>query len=268
MPTTYYYVHGTPIHTFYTGTTVLPGTRPSKSVGKPVLFIHGAGGNGHAWVGVMERLAGHHSPIAIDLPAHGRSGGLLAADSIDAYCEVVHEFVRVTDFAPFVLVGHSMGGAMAQAYALKYPQALSGLVLSSTGARLRVAPSTLELWEHAAMGRPVNTYGRSAYSDKTDMAIVRQGWMEQRKTDPRVRLGDYQACDRFDLMHRTQDIEVPTLVLGGLDDVVTPVKFAEYLHQRIPGAQLTMIPDAGHASYVEQPDAVVQALSTFLASLS
>ncbi len=112
MPTTYYDVHGTPIHTFYTGTTVLPGTPPAKSTGKPVLFIHGAGGNGHAWVDVMDRLAGQHSPIAIDLPAHGRSGGLLAAESVDAYCDVVREFVSVTDFAPFVLVGHSMGAPL------------------------------------------------------------------------------------------------------------------------------------------------------------
>ncbi len=267
MPSIHYDVQGTSIHTFYTGTPVQPGTPPTKSAGKPVLFVHGAGGNGHAWVEVMDRLAGEHSPIAIDLPAHGQSGGSAAAESVDAYCDVVHAFIEAIDFAPFVLVGHSMGGAIAQAYALKYPEQLLGVVLSSTGARLRVAPATLSLWEDASNGLPVETYSRTSYSDKTDIAIVRKGWAEQDKTEARVRLGDYQVCDRFDLMNRTQDINVPTLVLGGADDVVTPVKYAEYLHQRIPGSQLTIIPDAGHASYFEQPDAVVRALSTFLASL-
>lgn len=267
MPTTYYYVGGVPIHTFYTGTTILPGTPLPRGKGKAVLFIHGAGSNGHVWVDVLNRLATQHSPVAIDLPAHGRSGGLLAADSMAAYCEVVDQFIEVSQFKPCVLVGHSMGGAIAQLYALTHPHKLSALVLSSTGARLRVAPEALQLWQDAAMGKAVNVYSRAAYSPATSMEIVRQGWLEQRKTDPRVRHGDFVVCDRFDLMGQIQKIALPTLVLGGTDDVVTPPKYVEYLQQQIPGARLTMIPDAGHISYAEQPEAMVNALSNFLATL-
>lgn len=264
MPTTYYYVDDVPIHTFYTGTTILPGTPLPKGKGQAILFMHGAGGNGHVWVDVMERLSATHSPVALDLPAHGRSGGLLAAESAEEYCDMVDRFIGVTRFKPFVFLGHSMGGALALLYALKYPEKLNGIVLSSTGARLRVLPATLELWKDASMGRPVNAYSRVAYSDKTPMEIVRQGWMEQRKTDPRVRYGDYLVCDRFDLMGRVREVRVPTLVLGGTDDVVTPPKYAEYLQANIPGAEREMIPDAGHASYFEQPEAVAKALSGFL----
>ncbi|MBM3224476.1 MAG: alpha/beta hydrolase [Candidatus Tectomicrobia bacterium] len=267
MPTTYYYVDGVPIHTFYTGTTILPGTPLPKTQGKAVLFLHGAGSNGHVWVDMLQRLSSQHSPVAIDLPAHGRSGGLLAADSIEAYCAVVDAFLAVTQFTPCVLVGHSMGGAIAQLYALTHPGKLAGLVLSSTGARLRVAPAILQLWQDASMGKAVNVYGRSSYSDKTSMDIVRQGWGEQRKTDPRVRLGDFVACDRFDAMARLPEITVPTLVLGGTDDVITPPRYTAYLHQHISGAQLTMIPDAGHIGYAEQPEAMASALLAFLAQL-
>jgi pimeloyl-ACP methyl ester carboxylesterase len=268
MPTTYYYVDNVPINTFYTGTTILPGTPLPKEKGQAVLFIHGAGGNGHVWVEVMERLSHDHSPVAIDLPAHGRSGGLLAAASIEEYCRIVDKFIEVTQFKPCVLVGHSMGGAIAQVYALTYPDKLAGIVLSSTGARLRVLPETLELWKQASMGRAVNVYTRTAYSEKTSMDIVRRGWMEQRKTDPRVRYGDYQVCDRFDLMQEIRGIKVPTLVLGGADDVVTPPKYAEYLQANIPGARLEILPDAGHVTYFEQPEAMAKALLSFLSGLA
>lgn len=268
MPTTYYYVDGVPIHTFYTGTTILPGSPLPKTRGQAVLFVHGAGGNGHVWLDVMERLAAQHSPVAIDLPAHGRSGGLVAAESAEAYCDIVDKFIDVTQFAPFVLVGHSMGGAIALLYALKHPDKLRGVVLSSTGARLRVHPDTLELWKQASMGRPVQAYSRTAYSDKTAMDIVRKGWGEQRKTDPRVRYGDYVVCDHFDVMDQLHAIRVPTLVLGGTDDVVTPPKYAEYLQAHIPGAQRHMIPDAGHVAYFEQPEAMAQALGRFLEALT
>ena len=129
-------------------------------------------------------------------------------------------------------------------------------------------PATLDLWRDASMGRAVNVYGRTSYSDKTSMDIVRQGWVEQRKTDPRVRLGDFRACDVFDRMAAIQNIAVPTLVVCGADDVVTPPKYAQYLSAQIPGAQLAMIPDAGHASYAEQPEALSQALTAFLDRLS
>lgn len=268
MPTTHYYVDNIPIRTFYTGTTLVPGTPLPKGKGQAVLFVHGAGGNGHVWVDILGRLANTHSPAAIDLPAHGRSGwppgGLAAELSVEAYCDIVDRFVDVTQLQPFVLVGHSMGGAIAQTYALQYPHKLKGIVLSSTGARLRVPPATLDLWRDASMGRAVNVYGRTSYSDKTSMDIVQKGWMEQRKTDPRVRLGDFRACDRFDMMAAIKNIHVPTLVVCGSDDVVTPPKYAEYLSTNIPGAQLAMIPDAGHASYVEQPEALSQVLTAFL----
>jgi pimeloyl-ACP methyl ester carboxylesterase len=267
MPTTYYYVDGVPVNTFYTGTTLLPGTPLPKGRGQAVLFIHGAGGNGHVWVDILQRLSHAHSPVAIDLPAHGRSGGLLAAPSVDAYCDIVDNFITVTQFHPFVLVGHSMGGAIAQMYALQHPDKLTGIVLSGTGARLRVLSETLELWKHASMGRAVNAYTRTSYSDQTAMDIVRQGWMEQRKTDPRVRHGDYLVCDRFDLMQQIKAINVPTLVLCGSDDVVTPPKYAQYLQASIPGAHLEMIPAAGHMSYLEQPEVMTRAISTFLSSL-
>ncbi len=82
-----------------------------------------------------------------------------------------------------------------------------------------------------------------------------------------VTLGDFMACDRFDVMTRLRDVEIPTLVLGGRDDRLTPPKYAAFLAGAIPGARLVEIEAAGHFPQLEQPATVNLTLRDFLAAL-
>ena len=109
--------------------------------GPPLVLVHGAGGNLMHWPGELRRLPGH-TVYALDLPGHGKSGGAGRAE-IGAYAEVVRGFAEALGLVPFVLAGHSMGGAIALEFALRYPARLAGLILVGTGARLRVAPEIL-----------------------------------------------------------------------------------------------------------------------------
>ena len=93
------------------------------------------------WPGELRRLP-DHEVYALDLPGHGRSGGPGRTD-IGAYAEVVREFADALKLPAFVLGGHSMGGAIALEFALRYGSRLAGLILVGTGARLRVAPEIL-----------------------------------------------------------------------------------------------------------------------------
>ena len=77
-------------------------------------------------------------------------------------------------------------------------------------------------------------------------------------------LWDYLACDGFDSMDRISGITFPTLVISATQDRMTPVKYGEYLHQRIPGAAFTLIEHAGHMMAIEKPDAVTAAVALFL----
>ncbi len=84
---------------------------------------------------------------------------------------------------------------------------------------------------------------------------------------PAVELNDLLACDRFDAMDRVQEIRVPTLIICGAEDDMTPPRYADYLADGIPGAQKSIIPQATHFVQLQQPQAVNAALEQFLATL-
>jgi 3-oxoadipate enol-lactonase len=88
--------------------------------------------------------------------------------------------------------------------------------------------------------------------------------MEQIQTDPRVRYFDLVACQQVDLTAKLGDIRRPTLILAGQDDQTTPVAQSELLRDRIPGAKLVVIPQAGHWLPLEKPQEACEAIAAFL----
>jgi pimeloyl-ACP methyl ester carboxylesterase len=87
------------------------------------------------------------------------------------------------------------------------------------------------------------------------------------ETDPAVFLNDMLCCDKFDIMDRIHEIKVPTLVICGSDDVMTPPKYSRYLASKIAGARELIIEGGTHMVFAEQPVAVNKAIETFLNSL-
>lgn len=124
---TIYYTHSKP--------------RGSLASRPPLVLVHGAGGDHLHWPPQLRRLA-ETEVYALDLPGHSRSTGA-GRSTIAAYAQVIKAFGDTLALPPFVLAGHSMGGAIALAFALEYGVDLAGLVLVGTGARLRVNPAVL-----------------------------------------------------------------------------------------------------------------------------
>ncbi|MBI2882668.1 MAG: alpha/beta hydrolase [Candidatus Methylomirabilis oxyfera] len=228
----------------------------------PVVFIHGAGGSHQVWLQQLRRLGRRRKAIAIDLPGHGHSEGS-GADRIETYRDVVVELLAALGLDRSVAVGHSMGGAIIQSMALICPERLAAIVLVGTGARLRVHPQfftglqddpqrTVELMTRSARasGAPAETLTRDADAMlRTPISVIE---------------GDLRACDAFDLMEQVKAISLPTLVICGTDDRMTPPQYAEYLHHQIKGSQLASIPAAGHMVMLEQPDEVSRNIEAFL----
>ncbi|NMA68340.1 MAG: alpha/beta hydrolase [Desulfitobacterium sp.] len=231
--------------------------------GRTILFIHGAGGTGEKWVNQLSGIKDYHL-IALDLPGHGLSEGV-GSNSIEAYKEFIRQFVQGIGLESFVIAGHSMGGGIAMAFALDYPEILKGLIIVNSGARLKVNPMILE---RLARGEhPLETV-KYSYSLNTSPEVL-EGAIEEMKAVPtQILLTDFQACDKFNLMNGVQDIKLPTLVICGQEDRMTPVKYSEYLAQEIPQALLTLIPDAGHMSMLEQPEVVNKAIVNFIQTLA
>ena len=113
MPTKYVDVDGYAVNYFHTGQTTLPPVVPDVSKGKLILYIHGAGSNGHFANKLLDILSATHSPLSFDFPAHGRSSGIDSLGSITAYSDFTYKLWKTLGVRPAVLMGHSMGGAIA-----------------------------------------------------------------------------------------------------------------------------------------------------------
>ena len=118
------------------------------------------------------------------------------------------------------------------------------------------------------LGRAQQPFTAEAFSPKADVAVVREAWMEQVKTDPRVRYFDLLACNHFDVTRRLREISVPTLIIAGRDDTITPPERSEVLHRGLRGSKLVITDDAGHTVPNEKPQEFNAAVSEFLGALS
>ena len=263
MPTKYVEVDGYAVHYFHTGQTTLPPVVPDVSRGKLIVYIHGAGSNGHFAHKLLDILSAQHSPLSFDFPAHGRSSGIDSLGSIPAYSDFTYSLWKTLGVRPAVLMGHSMGGAIALDLALRHPEMVDGLILTCTAATFNIPDERVETWAQVMKGRQPQPFTKDSCSSQTPQDIVQQGWMEQIKTDPRVRHFDLVACQQVDLRPRLGEIKTPTLVLAGQDDSATPVAQSEELRDQIPGAQLSVIEAAGHWLPLEQPQAACDAIQAF-----
>jgi pimeloyl-ACP methyl ester carboxylesterase len=267
MYSKYVSVGGIPVNYFHNGPSTLPGVVPPLDRGELLLFLHGAGSNAHTWHRQLDSFEGKHSAVAFDFPGHGRSGSTEGLKSIGAYEGFTGAFVEALALRPFVLVGRAMGGAIALSLALACPERVRALVLVATTARFEIPPQSLDTWRNVMLGRATQPFSTALFSPRTDFAVMREAWMEQVKTDPRVRYFDLLACDGFDLTPRLGEIKAPALVITGRDDHFAPPEKAEDLARRIPGAKLVVVGDAGHTLAGEQPERFNRALDEFVSSL-
>lgn len=229
--------------------------------GPTLTLIHGAGGSHLHWPTQLRRLPGA-TVYTLDLPGHGRSEGR-GCDTIAGYAQTVVAFHDALGSEQAIIVGHSMGGAIAQTLALDYPDRVTGLVLVATGARLRVAPAILEGIRNDLAGT-ADLITRFAWSPEAPPTLTQLGKEALLKTGAAVLLRDFVACDNFDVMERLEDIQAPTLVVAGTVDQLTPLKYAHFLAQRIPAARLAVIEKAGHMVMLERPAEVGKAVQGFL----
>lgn len=240
----------------------------SESKGRRVLYVHGTACNTNVWAQHMAAIADAHTAVAIDLPGHGQSDGDGFRGMAD-HTHYVMELATALGWDRFVIAGHSMGGGIALTAALYHPERLSGMMLIDTGARLRVAPSIIQAARRAAQtgqcGAADRTWG---YARDTPQATVESVHaMTTAATRLDVTYKDWLCDDTFDVMCRLRDISLPTLAVCGDEDNLTPVKYHEYLRDQMPNCQLEIIAQAGHWTYLEQPEAFNCVVRSFLNGL-
>ncbi len=242
---------------------VNPGDRGAHA--QSLVFIHGSGGNSSAWSQQYSKLHKQFNIAAVNLPGHGKSGGNGEKDIL-SYILRLKEILDVLKLERSILVGHSLGAAIALGFAAKYPQDLSGVVATGGGLTMPVNPDILEGFRQqpefvldmmckfslAKANRPIFFDALRASLGQASVDVV---------------AGDMLACSKFDLTGDLGKIAVPVLVICGTEDKMTPPAFSEQIAARIPGAKLILIEGAGHMVMIEKPAAFNEALRNFAAAL-
>jgi len=223
-----------------------------------MIFIHGAGANPSVW---HFQTIHFKDAVAVQLPGHPNGSGRA---TVNDYADAVEEEVERLQVHQPILVGHSMGGAIAIELALR-KKPVKALVLVGTGARLRVRPEFLRLIEQNYEGAAKLIASWSVAS--SDPILVDRIVRDLLMIKPEVTLGDFKACDQFDSMDRIGEIVCRTLIVCGEDDRMTPKKYSEYLRQKIVGSELAVVPGAGHGVMLEKHREFNRVLDAFLASL-
>ena len=226
-----------------------------------LVFLHGAGGSSLSF---YYQLRHFRNSKAIDLPGHPTGK---ACESIEGYLEWVRGFNTARRYKDVILCGHSMGGAIAQLYALRYPDELKGIILIGTGARLRVRTDIMDLCATPGEDNADWMEGQKHYYEGVEQDIYQVLMRRASEVGPAVELNDFQACDNFDIMDEVSDIRLPTQVVCGSDDVMTPVKYSDYLGSQIVEADVLVIPGGSHYVHLEKYQNVKEQIERFLGTL-
>ena len=249
-------------------TFVATGGQPFDSSLPAVVMLHGAGFDHSTWA-LHSRWFAHHgfSVLAPDLPGHGRSSGK-ALPTIADLADWTAALLDTAGAAKARLIGHSMGSLIALETAARHPGKVSALSLIGTAAVMTVGPDLLkaaEANEFAAVDM-VSIWGLG-FSAELGGSLAPGLWMHQgaqrvlQKCAPGVLHTDLAACNAYqNALAAAALVKVPTSVILGERDMMTPAKAGKTLAAAIAGASTIVLPGAGHMMMVEQPDELLAAL--------
>jgi pimeloyl-ACP methyl ester carboxylesterase len=228
-----------------------------------IIFVHGSGGFGDLWRYQTDCFRDSH---AVNLPGHPH-GEILK--SVEECVDWLKKYIKGRGCKDVVLAGHSFGGAIALMYALRYPRDLKGIIIIGSGARLRVHPTFLAPCEEAVKGNGQKWHELVEEMYRLTPEDYRKEVVEKQKAvGPAVMLNDFLCCDKFDIMDRVDEIKLPALIICGELDVMTPVKYANYLGARIANSRVMIVPQASHFVLAEKPEVVNEAIEDFLTGIS
>ena len=239
-----------------------------------VVFVHGFPFSNAMWANEMERLSDRFRTIALDLRGHGQSEVGDGQYTVEGHVNDLMGLLDHLDIRRTAIVGLSMGGYITLRAVERHPERFGAVVLCDTrseaddnAGRIKRADTADSVKRHGAevfaRGFLPAVFAPESYEGKP--AVVEAIRQVIQATPPLSLAGNLIAmAGRTDTTASLAAIKVPTLILVGAQDAVTPVSAAESLHAGISGSELHIIPAAGHLSNLENPDAFTGHLEEFL----
>jgi len=238
----------------------------------PLVLVHGFPLDSRIFADQATSLSKDRRVIRPDLRGFGQSQSSAPSFSIASLADDLDALLKDIDALPCVLGGLSMGGYIALAFATKYASDLKGLILIDTrsegdtsdgkAARDKMVAS-LKQGGSRAIADQMFPKMLAPQNQSTEVGARARNIMESQRPET-IERALIAMRDREDYTSILPSIVAPTLVLVGENDTIAPPDLAKKLHAAIPNSILQIIPNAGHLSTMEQPQAVTQAIREFL----
>ena len=236
--------------------------------GPAVLLIHSMGVDAAMWREQFAALADRYTCIAFDCRGHGDSS-YNARFTVAGVAADHKAGLDGLGISACHVVGLAMGGPVALSFAALWPDAVRSLVIADGFADMReVGGVRIPEWSKTIRSTPMAEFGRN-YAKSRLMKWAPQGAHDEMarsiaKVPPEAYIDVMKAIFEIDFRSELAMVRVPTLVLWGERDEVTPIEHSRQIAEGIPGAVLKTIPDAGHIANIDQPEAFNRHLAEFL----
>ncbi|MEW6334987.1 MAG: alpha/beta hydrolase [Thermodesulfobacteriota bacterium] len=229
---------------------------------KTLVFIHGSGGDHTNWLRQYTALKDAFNMAAVDLPGHGRSEGP-GERAVAAYVEWMKKILDGLGISKPVLIGHSLGAAIGLGFAIRYGEAVAAVVPVGGGLKMPVNPMLLEglTRDPAAVIDLIATFSIARQNREKFSRLIEESLS---RVDPELLHGDFSACSALDITDAAATVRIPVLAICGAQDKMTPPALSQSICDRIPGARLVLIENAGHFVMMENPEAFNAALADFV----
>lgn len=248
--------------------------------GAPLLQIHGSAFGHRNFEKMTPLVAEHFEVIDFDLPGYGESVGAPRPGGMEGLAEQVYEFIRGTGYERVHIHGTSFGAMIAFCLVAKYPEVVDHLVLSCFLARYDNAARMMRgTWKRAAMDS-----GMDAVADLTSVAGFARSFYDREEaqaqlqsmrdafaaTDPQAFVAGTETIEKTDLSPFAAQISVPTLLLAGDEDNMTPFSPSpsgvgmSTIAGQLPGCETHVLEQCGHYLVIEQPELATQYITAFI----
>jgi 3-oxoadipate enol-lactonase len=241
--------------------------------GIPLVMVHGLNGDLTGWVLIMPEFAKHYRTIALDVRGHGGTDKPDQPYSVKGFSEDLHEFMRKLEIPKAHIFGLSMGGAIAQQFALDHPEMIRSLILASTFSYIddharqafnRLKACLAEGGYPAFFDEVVKLAFTPGYISANPGPIAELKKKRIAINSPAAIGRATDACLALNLKNQISKIAIPTLVVSGRKDVFTPLHLAEQIHRSILGSEWKILEGVGHNLYIEKAPELAEAVLEFL----
>jgi pimeloyl-ACP methyl ester carboxylesterase len=248
--------------------------------GRPLVLIAGISYTHWMWHKMAPELAQHYQVILFDNRGVGETDATAGPYSAQMMAEDTAGLLDALNIEKAAIMGHSMGGFIAQALVLDHPERVEKLILAATNFggpnHIPVTPEAMAVLSDVS-GDPLERFKRGlqvstapGFAEANPEIIA--AWVAYRSDNP-IDPSAYQAqlavglgliSEQASFEKKLKNVQAPTLILFGEHDKVVPVGNAELLHQQIPNSQIKILSNAGHFFPIEKPHAATEAIVEFL----